>query len=194
MTMLRSVCVFSGSSPGTRAAYADAAAALGREVAGRGLRLVYGGSGIGLMGAVADAALSAGGEVVGVIPQPLVDREVAHTGLSDLRVTSSMHERKALMAELADGFVALPGGLGTLEELAEVLTWSQLGLQSKPCGLLDVEAFFDPLLAFLDHTVAEGFVTPEHRALVLASTEVPDLLDLLAQWQSPGAPDRPPDP
>ena len=187
MSGLRSVCVFSGSSPGARPSYTETATALGREVATRGLRLVYGGASVGLMGAVADAALAAGGEVVGVIPQHLVDREVAHDGLTDLRVTGSMHERKALMADLADGFVALPGGLGTLEELAEVLTWSQLGLQSKPCGLLDVEGFFDPLLAFLDHTVTERFVSTEHRALVLAADRPDALLDLLAGWR-PGAP------
>jgi uncharacterized protein (TIGR00730 family) len=184
---LRSVCVFSGSSPGARPAYTEAATALGVEVAKRGMRLVYGGASVGLMGAVADAALAAGGEVVGVIPQHLMDREVAHDGLTELRVTGSMHERKALMADLADGFVALPGGLGTLEELAEVLTWSQLGLQSKPCGVLDVEGFFDPLLAFLDHTVAERFVSTEHRALVLAADRPDALLDLLAGWR-PGAP------
>ena len=187
MSALRSVCVFSGSSPGARPSYAETATALGREVAARGMRLVYGGASVGLMGAVADAALAAGGEVVGVIPQHLVDREVAHDGLTELRVTGSMHERKALMADLADGFVALPGGLGTLEELAEILTWSQLGLQSKPCGLLDVEGFFDPLLAFLDHTVAERFVSTEHRALVLAADRPDALLDLLSAWQ-PGGP------
>ena len=187
MSGLRSVCVFSGSSPGARPSYTETATALGREVATRGLRLVYGGASVGLMGAVADAALAAGGEVVGVIPQHLVDREVAHDGLTELQVTGSMHERKALMADLADGFVALPGGLGTLEELAEVLTWSQLGLQSKPCGLLDVEGFFEPLLAFFDHTVTERFVSTEHRALVLAADRPDALLDLLAGWR-PGAP------
>ena len=187
MSGLRSVCVFSGSSPGARPSYTETATALGREVATRGLRLVYGGASVGLMGAVADAALAAGGDVVGVIPQHLVDREVAHDGLTELRVTGSMHERKALMADLADGFVALPGGLGTLEELAEVLTWSQLGLQSKPCGLLDVDGFFDPLLAFLDHTVTERFVSTEHRALVLAADRPDAVLDLLAGWR-PGAP------
>ena len=187
MSGLRSVCVFSGSSPGARPSYTETATALGREVATRGMRLVYGGASVGLMGAVADAALAAGGQVVGVIPQHLVDREVAHDGLTELRVTGSMHERKALMADLADGFVALPGGLGTLEELAEILTWSQLGLQSKPCGLLDVEGFFDPLLAFLDHTVTERFVSTEHRALVLAADRPDALLDLLAGWR-PGAP------
>ena len=186
MTGLGTVCVFSGSSPGARPAYAAAAAALGTEIAGRGMRVVYGGASIGLMGAVADAALAAGGEVVGVIPQHLVDREVAHTGLTDLRVTGSMHERKALMADLSDGFVALPGGLGTLEELAEILTWSQLGLQSKPCGLLDVEDFYAPLLAFLDHTVTERFVSEQHRALVLSADRPGPLLDRLRDWQ----PDR----
>jgi len=185
---LQSVCVFSGSSPGARPSYTETATALGRAVAARGLRLVYGGASVGLMGAVADAALAVGGEVVGVIPQHLVDREVAHDGLTELRVTGSMHERKALMADLADGFVALPGGLGTLEELAEILTWSQLGLQSKPCGLLDVEGFFDPLLAFLDHTVTERFVSTEHRALVLAADRPDALLDLLAGWR-PGVPE-----
>ena len=184
--ILRSVCVFSGSNPGARSSYAEAATALGTLLARRGTRVVYGGGRVGLMGSVADAALAAGGEVVGVIPQHLVDREVAHSGLSDLRVTGSMHERKALMAELSDGFVALPGGLGTLEELAETLTWSQLGLQDKPCGLLDVEHFFGPLLAFLDHTVTERFVSPAHRALVLAADEPQRLLDLLEGWN----PDR----
>jgi uncharacterized protein (TIGR00730 family) len=187
VTELRAVCVFSGSSPGARTSYADVAAGLGRELAGRGIRLVYGGASVGLMGAVADAALEAGGEVYGVIPQHLVDREVAHGGLTELHVTGSMHERKALMADLSDGFVALPGGLGTLEELAETLTWSQLGLQSKPCGLLDVEGFYDPLLAFLDHTVAERFVSEQHRALVLSADDPGRLLDLLAGWQ-PEAP------
>ena len=183
MTALGTVCVFSGSSPGARPAYAAAATALGTEIAGRGMRVVYGGASVGLMGTVADAALAAGGEVVGVIPQHLVDREVAHTGLTDLRVTGSMHERKALMADLSDGFVALPGGLGTLEELAEVLTWSQLGLQSKPCGLLDVEDFYAPLLAFLDHTVTERFVSARHRALVLSADRPGTLLDRLQDWR-----------
>lgn len=184
---LASVCVFSGSNPGARPAYAEAAGALGRELARRGTRVVYGGASVGLMGAVADAALAAGGEVVGVIPQHLVDREVAHHGLTELHVTGSMHERKALMADLAEGFVALPGGLGTLEELAEILTWSQLGLQSKPCGLLDVEEFFAPLLAFLDHTVTERFVSAEHRSLVLASSDPAGLVDLLEGWRPRGA-------
>jgi uncharacterized protein (TIGR00730 family) len=183
VTGLGSVCVFCGSSAGARPSYSAMAEALGRVLAERGIRVVYGGGRVGLMGVVADAALAAGGEVVGVIPQHLMDREVGHAGLTELRVTSSMHERKALMAELADGFVALPGGFGTLEELAETLTWSQLGLQAKPFGLLDVEGFYEPLLTFLDHTVAERFVTPEHRALVLSADDPAPLLDRLAAWQ-----------
>jgi uncharacterized protein (TIGR00730 family) len=183
---VRSICVFSGSNRGARPSYAEAAGDLGRAIASRGWRVVYGGASVGLMGLVADAALAAGGEVVGVIPQHLVDREVAHPDLTELRVTSTMHERKAAMAELADGFVALPGGLGTLEELAEILTWSQLGLQHKPCGLLDVEDFYAPLLAFFDHTVTERFVSAEHRALLLSATTPDALLDLLEAWQPPG--------
>jgi uncharacterized protein (TIGR00730 family) len=186
VTGLRSVCVFCGSNAGARPSYAAMAEALGRVLAERGIRVVYGGGRVGLMGKVADAALAAGGEVVGVIPQHLMDREVGHTGLTDLRVTASMHERKALMADLAEGFVALPGGFGTLEELAETLTWSQLGLQAKPFGLLDVEGFYEPLLTFLDHTVGERFVTPEHRALVLSADDPAALLDRLAAWE-PGA-------
>ena len=182
MTALRAVTVFCGSSAGARPTYVETAAAFGAEVARRGMRLVYGGASVGLMGVVADAALAAGGEVVGVIPQHLVDHEVAHAGLTELHVTATMHERKAIMADLADAFVAMPGGLGTLEELAEILTWSQLGLQSKAFGLLDVEGYFDPLLDFLDHTVVEGFVSPAHRALVLADDRPAELLDRLAGW------------
>jgi hypothetical protein len=180
--VVRSVCVFSGSSPGARPEYAAAARALGNELAARNLRVVYGGAGVGLMTLVADAALAAGAEVIGVIPQQLVDWEVAHRGLSDLRVTGSMHERKALMAELSDGFIALPGGYGTLEEFAEIVTWSQLGLQSKPCGLLDVAGFYGPLLTFLDRAVAEGFIRPEHRELVLTDTDPARLLDTMNNW------------
>jgi uncharacterized protein (TIGR00730 family) len=184
---VHTVCVFSGSSPGTKPEYAAGARALGRELAGRGIRLVYGGASVGLMAEVADAALGDGGSVVGVIPRHLVDREVAHPGLSDLRVTGSMHERKAVMADLSDGVVALPGGFGTLEEFAEVLTWSQLGLQRKPCGLLDVAGFYAPLLSFLDHAADEGFIRPEHRALVLAETDPARLVDALTTWTPPDA-------
>jgi uncharacterized protein (TIGR00730 family) len=184
---LQRVCVFCGSSMGARPAYAEVAAALGAELAARGVGLVYGGAHVGLMGLVADTCRAAGGEVVGVIPQTLVEAEVAHTGLDDLRVVGSMHERKALMAELSDGFVALPGGLGTLEEFCEVLTWSQLGLHDppKPCGLLDVAGYYAPLLALFDAGVAEGFVRPEHRGLVLSSTGPAELLDALAAWVPP---------
>lgn len=182
---MRSVCVFTGSSPGARPDYAATARALGEELATRELRVVYGGAGVGLMAVMADAALGAGGEVIGVIPQELVDKEVAHRGLSDLRVTGSMHERKALMSELSDGFIALPGGYGTLEEFTEVVTWSQLGLHSKPCGLLDVAGFYRPLLSFLDHAVAERFLRSEHRDLVLVDTDPARLLDTMSDWTAP---------
>lgn len=185
MTSLKRVCVFIGSSPGSRPDYSSAAEAMGQTLADQGVGLVYGGASVGLMGVVADAALAAGGEVIGVIPQHLVDREVAHTGLSDLRIVDSMHERKALMSELADGFVALPGGFGTLEEYVEMLTWAQLGLHAKPCGLLDVAGFYEPLLAFLDHATAERFVNPQHRSLVIADTDPQALLDAMSVW-APG--------
>jgi len=179
---VRSVCVFSGSSPGSRPEYLAAARALGEELANRGAELVYGGASVGLMTAVAETVLAAGGKVTGIIPRHLADKEVAHQGLSELRVTSTMHERKALMAELSDGFVALPGGFGTLEEFTEILTWSQLGLHAKPCGLLDVADFYRSLLAFVDHAVAERFVRPEHRSLVLVDTEPGQLLDAMEAW------------
>ncbi|MGH3826550.1 MAG: TIGR00730 family Rossman fold protein [Pseudonocardiaceae bacterium] len=182
---MRSICVFSGSSPGARAEYTTAARALGTELAARGTRLVYGGASIGLMAELANAALTTGGEVVGVIPRQLLDQELAHQGLSDLRVTASMHERKALMAELSDGFVALPGGYGTLEEFTEVLTWSQLGLQRKPCGLLNVAEFYRPLLAFFDHAVTERFVRAVHRDLILTDTDAARLLDAFDTWTPP---------
>lgn len=180
---MNTVCVFSGSSPGGRSAYAAAARVVGEELAGRRLRLVYGGASVGLMGITANAVLGAGGVAVGVIPQQLVDKEIAHTGLSELRITASMHERKALMGELSDGFIALPGGFGTLEEFAEVLTWSQLGLQQKPCGLLNIDDYYTPLLTFFDRAVAEGFVRPEHRELILEGVDPAQLLDALAAWR-----------
>lgn len=184
---LRRVCVFCGSSLGARPDYAEAARVLGAELAGRRIGLVYGGAHVGLMGAVADACRQAGGEVIGVIPGSLVEAEVAHTGLDDLRIVSTMHERKALMAELSDGFVALPGGFGTVEEFCEVLTWSQLGLHSppKPCGLVDVAGFFGPLIALFDSAVDQGFLRPENRRLVLAAPDPPTMLDALAGWQAP---------
>lgn len=185
MTPVRSVCVFCGSSGGGDPGYASEAGELGTLLATRGLRLVYGGAHVGSMGVLADAALAAGGEVVGIIPRRMARREVAHQGLTELRIVSSMHERKATMAELSDAFIALPGGLGTLEELAEILTWAQLGLHRKPVGVLDRSGFYDPLLAFLDHAVAEGFVRPHHRDLLLAGRAPGPLLEVIAAWRPP---------
>jgi uncharacterized protein (TIGR00730 family) len=157
-------------------------------LARQGIGIVYGGGRIGLMGAVADAALAAGGEVIGVIPQALLDREIGHRGVTELRVVGSMHERKALMADLADGFVALPGGIGTLEELFEMWTWGQLGLHQKPCGLIEVTGFFAPLLTFLDRLVVTGFVKPEHRAMLLEASSPEDLLARVLAYQPPEIP------
>ncbi|MBA2517587.1 MAG: TIGR00730 family Rossman fold protein [Solirubrobacterales bacterium] len=179
------VCVFLGSSSGRDPAYAEAALGVAQLIARRGLGLVYGGARIGLMGVVADEAAALGVEVIGVIPQSLVDREVANASLSDLRVVGSMHERKAAMAELADGFIALPGGLGTLEELFEILTWSQLGLHSKPCGALNVLGYFDGLGAFLDRARDEGFMAPGHRDLLLMESQADVLLERLETWKPP---------
>jgi hypothetical protein len=180
------ICVFCGSSPGTDPAHLEAARATGRALAARGLGLVYGGGSVGLMGALADAALAAGAEVDGVIPEVLRIRELAHRGLTRLHVVGSMHERKALMAELCDGFMALPGGMGTLEELAEVLTWAQLGLHARPCGLLDAGGYYDPLISFFDRAVASGFLRPEHRRLLLVEREPGALLDRFRAWSPPG--------
>lgn len=179
------ICVFCGSNRGSRPAYAEAARRMGTELARRRLGLVYGGGRVGLMGILADAALAAGGEVIGIIPEALLAWEVAHASLSDLQVVGSMHERKARMADLSDAFVALPGGFGTLEEFCEVLTWSQLGLHRKPCGLVNVDGYYDPLLALLDYAVTERFVRPEHRALVLEASEPVRLLDLVAGYEAP---------
>jgi uncharacterized protein (TIGR00730 family) len=176
---LSSICVFCGSNAGADPAYREAAQAVGRGLAQRGVRVVYGGATVGMMGALADAARGAGGEVVGVIPQAIFDREIGHTGLDDLRVVGSMHERKALMAELSDAFIALPGGIGTLEELFEVYTWAQLGIHAKPLGLLDVAGYFQPLVAFLDHAVQERFLRPEMRSLLAVSDGLDDLLAAL---------------
>jgi uncharacterized protein (TIGR00730 family) len=182
------VCVFSGSLPGVQPIYSRAAGSLGRALARRGLGLVYGGASVGLMGAVADAALGDGGQVIGIIPETLVSKEIAHSGLSELRVVSSMHERKAAMADLADAFIALPGGLGTLEELFEVVTWAQLGLHTKPIGLLDVAGFYQPLLSALQHMVAEGFIPASHMQLLVACSEPEALLDALASHTPPVLP------
>jgi uncharacterized protein (TIGR00730 family) len=182
---MRRICVFSGSSPGQHLAYKEAATALGTLLAREGIGLVYGGASVGLMGALADAARAAGGEVIGVIPQSLVDHEIAHTGLDDLRIVGSMHERKALMAELSDAFIALPGGIGTFEELFEVWTWAQLGSHAKPCALLNVLGFYDRLLAFLDHVVAEAFLKPMHRNMLIVEQDAATLLAALRRYQPP---------
>jgi hypothetical protein len=173
------ICVFCGASPGGDPSYVEAARRTGETLAGRGIAVVYGGGRVGLMGALADAALAAGGEVIGVIPRSLVERELAHDGVTELRVVGTLHERKAVMAELADAFIALPGVLGTLEELSEVTSWAQLGLHAKPIGLLDVAGYWRPLLAWLDHAVAAGFVSPAHRDLLAEDADLAVLLAAL---------------
>lgn len=185
---MKAVCVFCGANAGHADVYRAAAARLGAEIAARGLRLVYGGGRVGLMGVLADAALARGGEVVGVIPEVLAGREQAHAGLTELILTRSMHERKSLMAERADGFIALPGGYGTLEEFCEVLTWAQLGIHRKPLGLLDVNGFYDPFIAFIDHAMEQGFVRPVHRSLLLRAATPGDLLDAFAAYEPPELP------
>src|SRR5689334_964959 len=179
------VCVFCGASPGNEARYVDAARAVGAGLAERGIGVVYGGGRVGLMGAVADAALTAGGEVIGVIPQGLVDRELAHPGLTELRVVDTLHERKAEMADLADAFIALPGGLGTLEELSEVVSWAQLELHSKPIGLLDVDGYYGPLEQFLDRAVAEAFLAERHRRWLLRAESLDELLAAFEAFEPP---------
>ena len=180
---MKRICVFCGSNQGVRSEYIEAAQALGKILVKRNLGLVYGGGNVGLMGIIADAVLAEGGEVIGVIPQSLVDREVAHQNLSKMHIVNSMHERKALMADLSDGFIALPGGMGTFDEFCEILTWAQLGIHQKPCGILNVENYFTPLLKMFDHAMAEGFLREAHRDLVIEATKPEILLDLLANYQ-----------
>jgi len=182
---MKRVCVYCGSSAGRLPRYRDAARALGHEIAARGLGLVYGGAGIGVMGAVADAVLSRGGEVIGVIPHNLATKEVAHAGLSELLVVASMHERKARMEELSDGFIALPGGWGTFEEIFEMLTWAQLGMHQKPCGLLNVAGYYDHLFTFLEHAVAENFVRSEHQPMIIMEQDPVSLLDRFRDYTAP---------
>jgi len=185
MKTIERVCVFCGSSQGVRADYAAAARRLGEQMVARDMGLVYGGGRVGLMGVIADEVLSRGGRVAGVIPHALMAREQGHEGVTELHRVESMHERKALMADLADAFVAMPGGLGTLEELFEVVTWAQLGIHPKPCALLNVSGYFDPLIEFLDHQVTEGFVRPDNRSLILVEEEVGALLDRLVTYRAP---------
>lgn len=185
---MRSVCVFCGSSAGEHPRYVEAATVLGRLLAREGIALVYGGSRMGVMGRLADAALEAGGVVIGVIPGALMNREVAHQGLTDLRIVGSMQARKAEMVQLSDAFVALPGGLGTLESFCEILTWAQLGLHGKPCGILDVGGFYQPFVRFLDHTVREGFVSLSHRRMVVVETDPERLLERFRAYEAPAVP------
>jgi len=179
------ICVFCGSSAGRSPRYRDACLALAEELVRRGLGLVYGGGSVGLMGALADDVLRRGGEVIGVIPGPLAARELAHPGVTDMRVVGSMHERKATMEALSDGFMALPGGFGTLEETLEMLTWSQLGIHPKPVGVLNVDGYYDALLGLLNHATREGFVHPDNRALLLDADTAEELLDRFAAWRPP---------
>lgn len=185
MPTVQSLCVFCGSSSGVRSEYAAAAEGLGRFAAARGIRLVYGGGRVGLMGVLADACLAAGGTVIGVIPQALASKELAHAVCTELHVVESMHERKALMAELSDAFVALPGGIGTFEELFEVWTWAQLGLHPKPCGLLNVAGFYDQLIAFVEHATAEGFMRAEHLHMLARADDPATLLAALERYEPP---------
>jgi uncharacterized protein (TIGR00730 family) len=176
---MKSICVYCGANAGVGQGYAEAARALGRALVDQNLSLVYGGGKVGLMGIIADEVLRVGGEVTGVIPTQLVEREVGHTGLTHQFIVKDMHERKAMMAKLADGFVAMPGGMGTLEELFEMLTWSQLGIHAKPIGLLNVEGFYDGLVGFIQHASAQGFIRPQHAALMMAESDPAVLLDRL---------------
>lgn len=185
MTPINSICIYCGSSPGRLDAYASAACSLAEALVNRNIRLVYGGAGIGIMGILADHVLKLGGQAIGVIPKALAHKEVAHPHLTELHVTQSMHERKMLMAELSDGFIALPGGIGTLEELFEIWTWAQLGFHHKPCGLLNVAGYYDALIQFLDHVLAEQFVNEHHRSMLMVETNPEALLDRYFNYQPP---------
>jgi len=182
---MKNICVYCGSNPGRQEAYSSAARALAKSLVDRKLGLVYGGASVGIMGLIADTVLQLGGRAVGVIPEALVRKEVAHKNLTELHVTQSMHERKTLMAELSDGFIAMPGGIGTLEEIFEIWTWAQLGIHAKPCGLLNAAGYFDALTTFLDHAVAEQFVKPPHRAILIVEQTPDVLLDRFASYQAP---------
>lgn len=181
--MMKHLCVFCGSNSGSRPVYKAVAQALGRALVERGLGLVYGGGNVGLMGTIADSVLAVGGTAIGVIPQALVDKELAHKDLTQLHIVGSMHERKAMMADLSDGFIALPGGFGTFEEFCEVLTWAQLGFHQKPCGLLNIDGYYNTLIAMFDHATVEQFVRPAHRSLVLEAQDPNQLLDRMAAYK-----------
>jgi uncharacterized protein (TIGR00730 family) len=183
MPELRRICLYAGSSPGADPAYAEAAATLARILAERGIGIAYGGAGVGLMGVLADTAMESGGEVIGVLPRALASREIGHRGLTRLEIVETMHERKARMADLSDAFIALPGGLGTLEEVVEALTWTMLGIHSKPVGLLSVGGYYEPLEAVLDQAHEQGFLRPEHRGIVISDDDPGDLLERLGEWE-----------
>ena len=185
---MKRVCVYCGSSIGNQPIYREMAVAMGALLARRGIGLVYGGGNVGLMGVIADAVLAGGGEVIGVIPRSLANREIAHVGVTDLRVVDSMHTRKALMADLSDAFIAMPGGVGTFEEFFEAVTWTQLGVHRKPCGLLNAGGFYAPLAAFIDQAVTEGFIKPIHRALIVVDDNPERLLNTLATIELPDVP------
>ncbi len=180
---MKRLCVYCGANPGARPEYIQAARNLGAELVHRNIGLVYGGASVGIMGEIADTVLAHGGEVIGVIPKALVDKEVSHNGLTELIVVKSMHERKAEMADHSDGFIAMPGGLGTMEELFEVLTWAQLGFHDKPCSLFNVASYYDPLIQFIDHAVEEGFIRPVHRGLVMMESDPKKLIDALESYK-----------
>lgn len=182
---MKKICVFCGSSFGNNKSYSDTAILLGNLIAKNNIELVYGGASVGLMGEIASAALSAGGKVTGVIPKQLIEKEVAHTGLNDLRIVGSMHERKSLMAELSDGFIAMPGGFGTLEEVFEVVAWGQLNFHNKPLGLLNVNGYYNNLIKFLDHSVNENFIKPEHREMILVDNDPEEMLTQLQNYIPP---------
>ena len=182
---MKRICVYCGSSIGKRPEYATAAKALGKALVDCNIGLVYGGASVGIMGLIANTVLELGGEVVGIIPQAIADKEIAHTGLTELNVVANMHERKAMMADYSDGFIALPGGMGTLEELFEVLTWAQLGFHQKPCGVLNVEGYYDHLIAFLEHAVDQEYLKSQHFGMLQTATEPDALLELLSRYQAP---------
>jgi uncharacterized protein (TIGR00730 family) len=189
MKSVNSICIYCGSRPGRIEAYASAAIAVAKALVRRNIKLVYGGASLGLMGIVADEVLKNGGQVIGVIPKGLAQKEVAHQNLTELHITQTMHERKLLMAELADGFLALPGGIGTLEELFEIWTWAQLGIHHKPCGLLNVAGYYDGLIGFLDHVLTEQFVKPHHHAMLIVEKNADTLLDRFIDYQAPAVKD-----
>jgi uncharacterized protein (TIGR00730 family) len=182
---MKRICVYCGSNPGKSAEFLESARSLARALVQRDICLVYGGASVGIMGEIADNVLAGGGQVIGVIPQALADKEVSHAGLTELKIVDSMHERKAIMADISDGFIALPGGLGTFEEIFEVLTWAQLGFHKKPCALLNVKGYYDKLIQFLNHAVAEGFVANTHREMLLVQKEPHRLLKIMAAYNAP---------